>query len=40
MAADLINPNTIQLKRQVTIEVEGGAKPACVAESLVRLIYS
>jgi acyl dehydratase len=40
MSADLINPNTIQLKRQVTIEIEGEEKPACVAESLVRLIYS
>ena len=40
MSAELINPNTIQLKRQVTIEIEGETKPACVAESLVRLIYS
>ncbi len=40
MSAELTNPNTIQLKRQVTIEVEGEEKPACVAESLVRLIYS
>lgn len=40
MSAELKNPNTIQLKRQVTIEIEGEDKPACVAESLVRLIYS
>jgi len=40
MSAELKNPNTIQLKRQVTIEVEGESKPSCVAESLVRLIYS
>ncbi len=39
VGADLKNPNTIQLKRQVTIEVEGGEKPVCVAESLVRLMY-
>jgi len=33
-------PNTLQLKQTVTIEIEGEAKPACVAESLTRLIYS
>ncbi len=40
ISAELKDPNTIQLKRQVTIEVEGEAKPACVAESLIRMIYS
>lgn len=39
ISAELKNPNTIQLKRQVTIEIEGEDKPACVAESLVRMIY-
>jgi acyl dehydratase len=39
ISAELKNPSTIQLKRQVTIEVEGEEKPACVAESLVRMIY-
>lgn len=29
----------LQLIRTVTIEVEGNEKPACVAESLVRLYY-
>ena len=33
-------PNTLQLKQVVTIEIEGEDKPACVAESLSRLIYS
>jgi acyl dehydratase len=33
-------PNTLQLKQVVTIEIEGEAKPACVAESLTRLIYA
>jgi acyl dehydratase len=33
-------PNTLQLMQVVTIEIEGEAKPACVAETLVRLIYS
>ncbi len=32
--------NTIQLKQIVTIEVEGESKPACVAETLTRLIYA
>ena len=30
---------TIQLKQVVTIEVEGESKPACVAETLTRLVY-
>jgi acyl dehydratase len=32
--------NAIQLKQIVTIEVEGESKPACVAETLTRLVYS
>lgn len=40
VAADLVAPNTIQLKQRVTVEVEGETKPACVAESLTRLIYA
>jgi acyl dehydratase len=39
LSAELKNPNTIQLKRRLTIEVEGEEKPACVAESLTRLLY-
>ena len=39
MSAELVNPNTIQLKQKVTIEIEGEPKPACVAETLSRLIY-
>jgi acyl dehydratase len=33
-------PNTLQLKQVVTIEVEGESKPACVAETLSRLVYA
>jgi acyl dehydratase len=33
-------PNTLQLKQVVTMEIEGEDKPACVAESLTRLIYA
>lgn len=39
LSAELKNPGTIQLKREVTIEIEGEDKPACVAESLMRMIY-
>ncbi len=30
----------IQLALKVTVDIEGEAKPACVAESLTRLVYS
>ena len=40
VAAELKAPNTIQLKQEVSIEIEGGAKPACVAETLTRLVYA
>jgi acyl dehydratase len=33
-------PNTLQLKQVVTIEIEGESKPACVAETLTRLVYA
>ncbi|HEX4354978.1 MAG TPA: MaoC family dehydratase [Polyangiales bacterium] len=39
ISAELVNPNTIQLKQKVTIEIEGESKPACVAETLARVIY-
>ncbi len=39
-AVDLVGPNAIQLTQNVTIEVEGEAKPACVAEFLTRLMYT
>ena len=40
VSAELANPSTIQQTHKVTIEIEGEAKPACVAESLTRLVYS
>jgi acyl dehydratase len=40
LSAELVNPNTIQLKQKMTIEIEGEPKPACVAETLSRLIYT
>ena len=39
MSAQLKGPDTIQLKRQVTVEVDGSDKPACLAETLSRLMY-
>ena len=39
VSADEVAPNTLQLKQKVTIEIDGEAKPACVAEALTRLIY-
>lgn len=39
MEAELKGANTIQIKREVTVEIEGGDKPVCVAESLTRLMY-
>jgi len=39
MTAELVNPSSVQLKQKITIEIEGETKPACVAETLVRLIY-
>jgi acyl dehydratase len=40
VAAELVAPNTIQLKQKVTVEIVGESKPGCVAEFLTRLIYS
>lgn len=31
--------NTLQLTQIVTIEIDGEGKPACVAETLTRLVY-
>lgn len=39
VGAELKGANTIQLKREVTVELEGSDKPVCVAESLIRYIY-
>lgn len=40
LEADIKAPNTIQLKQEITVHIEGGGKPACVAEFLTRLIYA
>mgnify|MGYP001458864518 CR=1 FL=1 len=38
--AELKGDNTIQLKREVTVELDGEDKPVCVAESLIRYMYA
>jgi len=40
LSVEQVAPNTLQLKRKVTFEIEGEDKPGCVAEALVRLIYA
>ena len=40
VSAELKNASTIQIKREVIIEIDGGAKPVCIAESLVLMMYS
>ena len=40
VGAELKAANTIQLKRAVTVELEGSDKPVCVAESLIRYMYA
>ncbi len=40
ISAELVAPNTVQLKQKVTIDIDGEPKPACVAESLTRLVYT
>lgn len=37
--AELKDPNTVQLKRTMTVEIEGSERPALVAEWLTRTIF-
>lgn len=38
-AVEQKDPNTLQVTRTITIEIDGEAKPACVAEWVTRLVY-
>jgi acyl dehydratase len=38
-AVEQKDPNTLQVTRTITIEVEGGSKPAVVADWVTRIIY-
>jgi acyl dehydratase len=40
VSAELVAPNTLQIKQRVTVEIEGEPKPGCVAETLTRLVYA
>jgi len=35
----LKDPNTVQIKRQMTIEIEGEDRPACVAEWVTLIVF-
>ena len=39
LEAAQVAPDTLQVKERYTVEVEGGGKPACIAESLYRLYF-
>jgi acyl dehydratase len=36
---EMKDPNTINVTRTVTVEIEGQDKPACVADWITRLVY-
>lgn len=38
-AADLKDPNTINVTRTITIEIDGEERPAAIAEWITRLVY-
>ncbi|MBI2169136.1 MAG: MaoC family dehydratase [Actinobacteria bacterium] len=38
-SASLKDPNTVQITRKVTLEIEGEDKPACVADWLTLIVY-
>jgi acyl dehydratase len=40
ISVEQVAPTTLQAKRKVTVEIDGEAKPACVAETLSRLVYT
>jgi len=38
-AVEQVAPNVLQITEQYTVEIEGAAKPACIAESVMRLVF-
>ena len=40
VSVEQVTPNALQLKRKVTIDIDGEAKPACIAETLARLVFA
>lgn len=39
-AADLKDPNNVQITRTMTVEIDGESKPALVADWITRLVYA
>lgn len=39
LAVEQVAPNSLQVTEQYNVEVEGQSKPACIAESVMRLIF-
>jgi acyl dehydratase len=39
LAVEQVAPNVLQITEQYTAEVEGATKPACIAETLMRLVF-
>ena len=39
LAVEQVAPNVLQVTEQYTAEIEGAARPACVAESMMRLVF-
>ena len=40
LGVEMKAPNTLQLKQQITVQIDGQEKPACVAEMLLRQIFA
>jgi acyl dehydratase len=38
-SVELKDPNTINVTRAMTVEIDGESKPACVAEWITRIVY-
>ena len=39
LAVEQVAPNVLQVTEQYTAEIEGAPKPACIAESVMRLVF-
>jgi len=39
MAVEQVAPNVLQITEQYQVEIEGESKPACIAETVMRLIF-
>jgi acyl dehydratase len=39
LAAEQVGPNVLQVTESYAVEVEGEAKPACIAESIMRVSF-